>query len=163
MNAVRVVSCADVEPLLPLIADGVIDAAAEPAVFVHLAGCNDCQEELLHHDLVTVALAGAPIPPRRRARVISWPWAVATAAGLVAALAFGWPPPTALPTVAAPLAPAVAAAPAPTSSAPEIEVLIVPGDRPGADITILRRGDAVVVIEPRAAPDNAQPVGFRRY
>jgi hypothetical protein len=167
VNPLPTVSCADVEPLLPLIADGVIDAAAEPGVFAHLAGCPHCQEALLNHDLVTIALAGAPIPPRRRARTIPWPWAAAAAAGLVAAVALAWPPP---PGSAAPpsgtdgrTAAGPVPAPAAAGDRPGIEVLIVPGDRPGTSITILRRGDAVVVVEPRPTADDAQPVGYRRY
>jgi hypothetical protein len=166
VNPVATITCADVEPLLPLIADGVVDAAAEPAVFAHLAGCPHCQESLLNHDLVTIALAGAPIPPRRRARVIPWPWVGAAAAGLVAAIALAWPPATATVPAANPGEVATAVpAPAPTTTdgQPGIEVLILPGDHPGAEITVFRRGDAVVVIEPRSATPDAQPVGYRTY
>lgn len=48
--------CDEVEPLLPLVADGAIDAAADPAIFEHLARCQDCQDCLARHDLVHLGL-----------------------------------------------------------------------------------------------------------
>lgn len=66
-------SCEDVEPLLPLIADGAIGVEQEPAAFAHLADCAHCQEQLARHDLVTLALAPAGAPARRRTAVLRLP------------------------------------------------------------------------------------------
>jgi len=50
-------SCDDVNQLMPIIADGTIDVATDPAVFAHLSRCDDCQEALARHDLITLAMA----------------------------------------------------------------------------------------------------------
>ncbi|MEK7413116.1 MAG: zf-HC2 domain-containing protein [Planctomycetota bacterium] len=49
-------SCAEVEPLLPLVADGSVDPDADPGLFAHLASCPSCQQRMAEHDLVTIAL-----------------------------------------------------------------------------------------------------------
>jgi hypothetical protein len=80
--------CEDVESLLPLVADGALDADADPALFEHLARCSECQESLARHDLITVGLA-ASRPPLRlapRARHLRLPWPVALAASLLVAV-----------------------------------------------------------------------------
>ncbi len=46
--------------MLPLVADGALDADGDPALFAHLARCQACQDSLARHDLVSLALAGAP-------------------------------------------------------------------------------------------------------
>lgn len=83
-------TCADVEALLPLIADGAIDAASDASVFAHLSHCDDCQEALARHDLIGLAIGAggvatgdphAPIHYRLPAPV-AW----ATAAALLAAI-----------------------------------------------------------------------------
>jgi hypothetical protein len=146
------ITCAEVEPLLPLIADGVVDAAAEPAIFAHLAGCQECQEALFRHDLVSVALVGAPMPPRSVTRRIHWPWAVASAASLAAVCALAWPE-----------TPARVAAPAVATVAPDIEVLTLSGGPTGLPITVLRRGKTVVILPPAPTSNDGTPVAYRRY
>ena len=93
----RALTCEEVEALLPLVADGALDADADPALFMHLARCCECQDALLRHDLVTVALevtrpgavaggsARRPAAPRTVIRQIFLPWPAALAASLVAA------------------------------------------------------------------------------
>ena len=85
-------ACEDVESLLPLVADGALDAETEPALFAHLARCCACQEALTHHDLVTVALEATrpttlPQAQARREpiRHVFLPWPAALAASLAAA------------------------------------------------------------------------------
>jgi hypothetical protein len=56
-----VVTCEDVEAMLPLVADGVLQEQDDPQVFSHLAGCSRCQRSLASHDLIALALA-APLP-----------------------------------------------------------------------------------------------------
>ncbi len=55
------VTCAEIEQMLPLVADAVIDAESDPLVFAHLARCQVCQASLAQHDLVTLVLATAPL------------------------------------------------------------------------------------------------------
>lgn len=94
MNGPSPVGCDEVEPLLPLIADQSVDAEGEPAAFAHLAGCRRCQEALLRHDLVSLALVGTVIPATSVPQTwrISLPWALAAASLLVAlgVLAYAW-------------------------------------------------------------------------
>lgn len=83
-------TCAEVEQLLPLVADGALDAEADPVLFAHLAACAECQEALARHDLITLAIGqGAAAPAPRLAvvhfrlpRVVAW----ASAAGLAICL-----------------------------------------------------------------------------
>jgi|GEM_PF-6279346 len=55
------VTCAEIDQMLPLVADAVIDAESDPLIFAHLARCQACQESLAQHDLVTLALATVPL------------------------------------------------------------------------------------------------------
>jgi len=85
-------TCAEVEQLLPVIADGALDAEADPMLFAHIAQCTVCQEALARHDLITLAIgrhgAAPAAAPRlavvhfRLPRLVAW----ASAACLVAAL-----------------------------------------------------------------------------
>lgn len=83
-------SCDDIRPLLPLVAEGLIDAESDPHVFHHLHGCDSCQRELAGEDLITLALAGAADVPagKRQAEVVHYrlPWPASLAAGLLLAL-----------------------------------------------------------------------------
>jgi hypothetical protein len=83
--------CEEVAALLPLVADGAINAESDPALFAHLARCCDCQEALASHDVVTIALEyTSPTPSvmtrSRRApiRHVFLPWPAALAASLAA-------------------------------------------------------------------------------
>ena len=88
-------TCADVESLLPLIADGAIDATSDAAVFDHLARCDDCQEGLARHDLIGLAIGAGAAAPHDTLAPISYRlptaavWAVA-AALLAAISGLGW-------------------------------------------------------------------------
>jgi hypothetical protein len=89
-------SCDEAEALLPLVADGTLDAASDPALFAHLADCERCQTSLARHDLVQLALSAAPPRPRRQVLRLALPWAIASAACLVAAVGISiaaWPRP----------------------------------------------------------------------
>jgi hypothetical protein len=84
-------TCAEVEQLLPLVADGALDAEADPVLFAHLAQCDACQQALAHHDMITLAIgqtAAVPAAPRlavihfRLPRLVAWASAAALMAGL---------------------------------------------------------------------------------
>ncbi|MCK6490002.1 MAG: zf-HC2 domain-containing protein [Planctomycetes bacterium] len=166
MSDPRPIPCDEVDPLLPLIADGTLDESKEPAVFNHLAGCARCQDQLVRHDLVTLALEPAAGTPRRRpAQVVRLPlpWAAAAAASIAALVAAGW-------ALQADRRAAVTVAAATPAS--DTEILTVPGQRPGEEVYIIRRngpdGQTVLVVDPRqgaarAADGTDVPVGLRRY
>ncbi len=82
-------ACADAEALLPLVADGTLDAEADAPLFAHLAGCARCQESLARHDLISLALAQPSFvaPPRARLSLVpraAWLPLAAAAAVLIA-------------------------------------------------------------------------------
>jgi len=82
-------ACADAEALLPLVADGTLDAEADAPLFAHLAGCARCQESLARHDLISLALAQPSFvaPSRSRLRLVpraAWAPLAAAAALLIA-------------------------------------------------------------------------------
>jgi len=145
-------TCEEADALLSLVADGAIDAEADPALFAHLARCCDCQDELMRHDLVTVALqttsARVPTTAARRApiRHVFLPWHSALAASLVAAAGLWmW------------LASLQAGHSAP--SAPAMQVVQVLGTD-GQPVYVVVQGEQVTVIDPRAIDGkgtNAQP------
>jgi len=78
-------SCEEIESLLPLVADGALDADSDPALFAHLARCVTCQESLACHDLVALSLTRTPMraPSRLLRRTIPLPWAIGSAAALM--------------------------------------------------------------------------------
>ena len=98
--SVQQMDCIEVEELLPLVAEGLIDPDSDPAVFEHLAGCDQCQASLEMHDLVTLQLShGSDLSPASpRSDVIhfqlSRPLAMAASFLLVAMLGLtvglGW-------------------------------------------------------------------------
>lgn len=49
-------TCTDVEELLPLIAEGLMDADSDPDVFIHLADCEHCSQSLILQDMITLNL-----------------------------------------------------------------------------------------------------------
>lgn len=88
-------SCAEVEPLLPLVADGSVDPDSDPGLFSHLASCASCQQRVAEYDLVTIALergAGhTPAAPTNNNVLRLW-LPVAAAACLAIASAVVWYP-----------------------------------------------------------------------
>jgi hypothetical protein len=97
-----VVSCDDVEVLLPMVADGMLDDVSDPTLFAHLSRCVSCQEALATHDLMQVALERSREPlsavaassttlTMSKQAFSRWehhrlPWPIALAASLCAAV-----------------------------------------------------------------------------
>jgi hypothetical protein len=78
-------TCSEVEPLLPLVADGALEPASDPRLFAHLAQCAECQEHLARHDLITLAVGdrrALTAPSRVKHYRLPLPIAVAAAAGV---------------------------------------------------------------------------------
>jgi hypothetical protein len=157
-------TCAEIEALLPLVADGVIDQQADAPLFAHLATCEHCQEALARHDLVSLALADPAGAERPRLRIVHrrLPLPIALASAAAAALAVGtwW---LGLPAVHEPAAPM-------TAAAPEREVIRI--DQPGREPAYLvRDGDRLVLVTPdtvdgkRRVQAKPQPVSLplQRY
>jgi hypothetical protein len=158
-------TCTDAEPLLPLIADGAIDAESDPALFAHLERCADCQEALARHDLINLALGQPAAAPRSRLAVrhyrVPRAWALASAAALVAAITLG----------------AWALRPAATHGTPQVaeQTLLhvrTPGQADPQELILIHQGSATVLVDPadldhlrgdaQQTPDaNARPVRQR--
>jgi hypothetical protein len=134
-------SCEDVEPLLPLAADGMIDAASDPAVFVHLARCCDCQEGLARHDLISLALEsgrGQARPGHERGWHYRLPWPAAAAALVAVGVLVGWAgqrPAEQHPQLA---------------QAPGFKVLMVPEGRQGHPVYGVWRDGKMMIIDLQA-------------
>jgi len=144
-SAALPLTCEDVEPLLPLVADGAIMASSDPAVFAHLSRCVECQDSLARHDLITLGLEcgrGTVCAVRSAA---AWhyrlPWPAATAAGLAVALLGAW----ALQHAAGGSAPAPVLA-----QRADTQVISVPGPDPSRPYYVVVQGDHVSVIDPQA-------------
>jgi Putative zinc-finger len=166
-------TCDEAEALLPLVADGVLDATTDPVLFQHLAHCTRCQESLTQHDLVTFALTRPappmlvlkPAVPRRRG------WSLAAAAlfavGLGLAIEAGAHPSAA--GIPAPTNPAVAsippavptqatAQPLPDAAQPiDVEVVTVPGSTARHPHYLVRHGDQVMLVDPAEREDQTPP------
>lgn len=156
------ITCAEAEPLLPLVADGALDAEADPGLFAHLAGCPDCQEALARHDLITLAIgqgAAAPAPRLtvrhyRLPRFVVW----ASAAALVVGLGG--------------LALAIRGGSSGTPTVAQREIIRVsdPADPASAPYFLIRDGDRWERVDPKrldgdadtgAAAREATPVGYQ--
>lgn len=145
-------SCADAEPLLPLVADGALRAEDDPALFDHLAACPRCQDSLARHDLVSLALTRTAPLPAARPRIIRHRWWLAVPVAAAAALAVS----VALP--ASPPAPQAAPAVAVKTTIPpaqepviiERDVAAIPAGVPGKRMMLVRRGDQVLLVDPAA-------------
>jgi hypothetical protein len=134
--------CEDVEPLLPLAADGAIDVSSDPAVFAHLARCSECQASLARHDLITIALecGRSQVPaPVERGWHYRLPWPAAVAALVAVAVLVGW-------AADRPLAPS----PALAAAAPDFQVLEVTDSKLGHPLYVVSRDGKVMIIDPQA-------------
>jgi len=135
-------TCADVDPLLPLVADAVLDAESDPDVFAHLARCAHCQTALAQHDLVTLALSTAPqraAPPA--VRVIQYrlpPQWIAAAAALLAVTITG---------AAWSLRPTTTAAP--VVAVQELIRIADPVTGQERPMLLIRQGDRSTLVDPR--------------
>jgi hypothetical protein len=152
--------CEEVAALLPLVADGAINAESDPALFAHLARCCDCQEALASHDAVTIALEftspSASVLARSRQapiRHVFLPWPAALAASLaVAAGLWMW------------LSAPQNAQTAPQTSMTQV-VQVMSSD--GNPLYVVVEGEQVTVIDPRnidgkaaVSQSQVQPVKF---
>lgn len=175
----RDLTCDEAEALLPLVADGAIDAAADPVLFQHLAGCARCQESLTQHDLVSFALT-QPAPPYlvlkpAAPRRLGWPLAAAAllAVGLGLAIVAGAQPAPAEAAGATVANLRPATAPQPTPNQPtaaaepiDVEVVTVPGSTARHPHYLVRRGDQVLLVDPaerveQSPPSDAKPASLR--
>lgn len=162
---VRDLTCEEADALLPLVADGALDAETDPALFAHLGRCCDCQEALMRHDLVTVALettrCGSVISgpscqregKRAVIRHVFLPWPAALAASLAAAAGLWmW---------------LASLQPVRPAEVPATQVVQVVG-ADGQPVYVVVQGDQVTVIDPRtidgkapAGEPQVQPVKFK--
>jgi len=177
-------NCDEVEALLPLVADGALDATSEPALFSHVASCQRCQESLALHDLVGISLSQARALPTLRVIRPAWQRFVPLAAAallVVGVGVVGWqdreplPPktnnskplaskqPTKTETAPgaatpAPLAAAVPAIPVQMAGNEpiDIEVIAVPGSTFSHPHYLVRKGEQVLFIDPAAQERSAQ-------
>lgn len=147
--------CPEVEALLPLVADGAIDADQDPELFAHLATCPSCQEALYRHDMVALTLAAVlpVVTPRTRT---GWRWRLVAAAAALALLGIGLHQlvPTTEPVAADPqLATEVLEVLPPAEGSTEPRFLVRQGDRTlivdGLDGQSLEAGE---VIDDRSPP-----------
>lgn len=155
--------CAEVEAMLPLVADGALGPDDEPSVFAHLSRCDACQRSLARHDLIELAVAGGRCRETPSAflrwRRLSWPLASGLAAALVAIIVgtLLTPPPV---------------QGSPTVLKPGREVFRLER-RGGPPLYVIREGDRELVIDPSEQPaadpradapsGDAQQVLYRWY
>jgi anti-sigma factor ChrR (cupin superfamily) len=165
MTAIPQMSCDEVEALLPLVADGTLDATNEPALFSHVASCQRCQDSLALHDLVGISLSQTTAMPAPRVLRPMWrryaPAAAAAAMLLIGVGALSWPEyqttpasqvdnPAGLVAKAKPAA-VVSDAPAQVAPAPpvqmahnepvDVEVMAIPGSTPNHPHYLVRKGE----------------------
>jgi hypothetical protein len=152
-------TCAEAEPLLPLVADGALDPDSDPQLFAHLATCAGCQRAVATHDLIGLALRAPAPPARKRAAILRFLPALPAAA---AALAFALWPTT--PAAATPQTPTVVHAPA---AAPPVAITAVPqpvapprvialGQADGSQIYLVQSGEHWTVVDPADLDSGAQ-------
>lgn len=161
-------TCAEAEPLLPLVADGAIDPDSDPTLFTHLAGCPDCQRAVASHDLIALAIARAPRrpQPQRRATILrflrGWPYAAAAGLALAAGawLVPGGSRAPAVVAAAVSVMPATAGAASPILAQPAIatprDVIAVP--RPdGSTLYLVRQGETWLPLDPSSLDGPVSP------
>ena len=184
MNPSPHMSCDEVETLLPLVADGALDATSEPALFSHVASCQCCQDSLALHDLVGISLSQPTAKPTPRVIRPTWQrYAPAAAAALVliGVGAIGWQghgaasgghgdakaiaskQPVHAEATPGANAPAAKSAPIPTPPVQvarnepiDIEVIAVPGSTSSHLHYLVRKGEQVLFIDPAAQERSAQ-------
>lgn len=156
-------TCAEIEALLPLVADGALDAAADPQLFAHLADCSACQEALAGHDLITLAIGqGAASSPRLAVTHVRLPRLVAWASAAALAIALG----------GAALWLRGATPPAPLLADREIIRVNIPGGAPDSGYYLIREGehwqrvdpghlDGDRPADPSGATNESTAVGYR--
>lgn len=150
-------SCDEVEALLPQVADGRLDQDADPVLYEHLARCHACQDALVRHDLIAVALERSrpALVRTSRSLVFRLPLPLAAAATLL----FGagiWIAVQSLTTAAAP-------------AEPLVDVTRIP-DPAGKVLYEIRQGDGVQLVDPErldrpaetGAAADVQPVHLKR-
>lgn len=177
MSQPEAMTCAEAEPLLPLVADGALDPDSDPGLFAHLATCAACQRAVAQHDIIDLVLRqAAPVEAPRRASIIRfWPYAAAAslviAVGLYAFADRGTGRPAASPvaTHAAPAAqtpmpaslqpapsPLPATAAATDQAAPQPEVIAVRRSD-GSAVYLVHQGDAWIAVDPAGMDGPTQP------
>lgn len=165
MSQPESMTCAEAEPLLPLVADGALEPDSDPALFAHLAACPACQRLVAQHDLIDLAIRRAgPVEVPRASIIRFWPYAAAACLALAAGLwlmagAGHAPAPHSIPLAAVPApaaaaAPAVVAAPVAAPTAPEVIALRRPD---GTAVYLIRQGDAWISVDPAAMDGPTQP------
>jgi hypothetical protein len=164
-------TCAEAEPLLPLVADGAVDPDSDPALFAHLAGCPACQEAVARHDLIALAIArgAGQAAPRIRRPVLRW-WLPAAAAALVAAAAGWWLVRPETPAAITPVAAITPAAPETAATGPATPTVLRIQQPDGSQVFLIREHGRWMVVGhgtvdgPADASHpvlGAQPVGAR--
>lgn len=150
-------SCDEVQALLPLVADGSLDQMNDPVLFEHLTRCGECQDALVGHDLITIALESSRPDTARSGRKLTFRLPLPLAAA--ATLLFGtgiW--------IAAQSWHASS-----TAAAPLVDVTRVPG-ADGRMRYEIRQGDGVQLVDPEmvdragtaAGPGDLQQVTLKR-
>lgn len=163
MSQPESMSCAEAEPLLPLVADGALDPDSDPALFAHLAACPACQRLVAQHDLIDLAIRQAGPVERPRASIIRfWPYAAAACLAIAAGIWLqGGSMPPAAPTAPLATAPApvpTAPAPAPAAApAPDSPDVIALRRADGSAVYLIRQGDTWVAVDPAAMDGPTQP------
>lgn len=154
MSAAPPMTCAEAEPLLPLVADGAVDPDSDPALFAHLAACPTCQRVVASHDLIGLAIRRVgPAPRQRHPLRWWWPAGLAAAAGLVVASALLLRPPAGDLPLAAPMV-AATPAPAPAASVPAAVPPTIPPDviavprSDGTTLYLVRQGEHWIAVDP---------------
>lgn len=134
MNLRPEMSCDEVQALLPLVADGSLDQAADPALFEHLAHCHECQDALVRHDLIAVSLERSRPATARTGRnlVFRLPLPLAAAAMLLLGAGVWF---------------AVQSSLVPEPAAKPLDVTRVPGPDGRVQYEI-RQGDGVQMVDP---------------
>lgn len=163
MSQPESMTCAEAEPLLPLVADGALEPDSDPTLFAHLASCPACQRQVAQHDLIDLAIRQAgPVEAPRASIIRFWPYAAAAgltiAAGIWLQAGSATPAAPAAPLAAVPRPAPTTPAPAPTVAAVEASPDVIALRRAdGTAVYLVRQGDAWVAVDPAAMDGPTQP------